>query len=387
MVLYREGRKKKIAASVEEGQGVGAALNMGHYFLLFLLIIVLGACVHVLADYCHAIILAIILAIVFTPIHGVILRLSRGRRHLAASLSSLVLILVVVLPLLFVGVSLVHQGIDSFNAIHAWVKAGEYQKLFAIPIVVKMWGIVSPYLPDMSKIMPQQGGDPRPISQAVLDVTSLVGKFLVSQSGWIVGNFTSFVGQFFLMLFAFFFMIRDGKDIVVQIQHLIPLSSSHEKKILAKVHDVSRSVLLGTFLTALAQGAAGGLAFWITGLPGLFWGSMMAFAALIPFVGTALIWLPAVGYLLIIGRWGAAAFMAVWCLLVVGMLDNVLRPLFMKGGADMKPIMIFFALLGGINSFGLIGLLYGPLLFGLALVLLYVYEIEFEPFLSSQDKA
>lgn len=387
MAWQRGGRKKKNAVSLGERPGGGTGMNMGHYFLLSLLVVVLGTCVYVVADYCHAIILAIILALVFAPVHNVILRLTRGRQHCAALLSCLVLTMVVVLPLIFVGVSLIHQGTESFNAIHVWVTAGEYQKFFALPFVVKAWAVVSPYLPDMSKFTSQFGAEPRPLSQAVLDVTSLVGKFLVSQSGSIMGNLTAVVGQFFLMLFAFFFLIRDGKVIVKQLQHLIPLSSTHEEKILAKVHDVSRSVLVGTLLTAVAQGVAGGLAFWVTGLPGLFWGSMMAFSALIPFVGTALVWLPAAGYLVILGRWGAAVFMVVWCLVVVGMLDNVLRPMFMKGAANMKPIMIFFALLGGINSFGLIGLLYGPLLFGLALVLLYIYEIEFEPFLSDQDQA
>ncbi|MDP2107198.1 MAG: AI-2E family transporter [Desulfobulbaceae bacterium] len=386
MVRQRGKRKKEIAVSEVEGQG-DAGMNTGHYFLLFLLVVVLGACVKVVADYAHALILAIILAIVFAPVHQVILRLTRGRRHVAALFSCLVLTLVVVLPLIFVGVSLIHQGVDSFNAIHAWVNAGEYQKLFALPLVIKVWAVIMPYLPDMSKIASQLGGDPQPINQTVLDVTSLVGKFLVSQGGGIMGNFTAFIGHFFLLLFAFFFMIRDGEIIVRHLQHLIPMSSTHEKKILAKVHDVSRSVLLGTFLTALAQGAAGGVAFWITGLPGLFWGSMMAFAALIPFVGTALIWVPAAGYLVVLGRWEAAAFMAGWCVLVVGLLDNLIRPLFMKGAANMSPMLIFFALIGGINSFGLIGLLYGPLLFGLALVLLYIYEIEFEPFLARQDRS
>ena len=362
-------------------------LNMGQYFLLFLLIGVLAACLHVLAAYGHTIIFAIVLAIVFSPVHRRILRLTGGREDTAALLSCLVLTLVVVLPFLFVFLSLIQQGIDSFNAIHAWVNAGEYEKLLASPLAVKAWAFITPYLPDLSKFFPQLGGGAQPLNQTILNVTSQVGKFLVHQGGGLIGNFTAFIGKFLLMLFTFFFVIRDEEKIFRHLLHLIPLHSSHEEKIVSKIKAVSSSVLLGTFLTALAQGAVGGIAFWFTGLPGLFWGTMMAFAALIPFVGTALIWVPAALYLLLLGKWGAALFMVIWCLVVVGLLDNLLRPMFMKGSANMSTMLIFFAILGGLNTFGMIGLLYGPLLFGLAMVLLYIYEMEFEPFLSHQDQS
>lgn len=362
-------------------------LNLAHYFLIVLLLAVLATCFHLLAAYGHTIILAIILAIVFSPIHRRLLKLTGGRQDAAALLSCLVLTLVVVLPLLFVFLSLLHQGIESFNAIHAWIQAGEYQRLLASPRVTKVWSFLVPYLPDLTTFFPSLGGEAKPLNQTVLELTSRVGRSLVSQGVGLMGNLSAFIGKVFLMLFTFYFMVRDEERIFRHLLHLIPLHASHEERILAKIKGVSRSVLLGTFLTALAQGAAGGLAFWFTGLPGLFWGSMMAFAALIPFVGTALIWLPAVGYLLILGRFGAALFMALWCLVVVGMLDNFLRPLFMQGSANMSTMLIFFAILGGLNTFGMIGLLYGPLLFGLAMVLLFIYEMEFEPFLSHQDRA
>ena len=373
-----------------EGSGqvlVSAAvtMNMGHYFLFFLLIVVLAACIHVLSAYVHTIIFAIILAIVFSPVHRRILGLAGDRENVAAMLSCCALTLVVVLPLLFVFLSLIMQGIESFNAIHAWINTGEYEKLIASPQAKKMLAFAAPYLPDIQKYFSQLGGEAQPVNKTILDVTSQVGQFLVSQGGGLMGNFSAFIGKFFLMLFTFFFIIRDEEKIFRHLLHLIPLHSSHEEEIISKIKAVSSSVLLGTFLTAVAQGAIGGFAFWLTGLPGLFWGAMMAFAALIPFVGTALIWLPAACYLLLLGKWGAALFMVSWCTLVVGLMDNLIRPLFMKGSANMSTLLVFFAILGGLHTFGMIGLLYGPLLFGLAMVLLYIYEMEFEQFLSHQD--
>ncbi|HLC16052.1 MAG TPA: AI-2E family transporter, partial [Thermodesulfovibrionia bacterium] len=114
--------------------------------------------------------------------------------------------------------------------------------------------------------------------------------------------------------------------------------------------------------------------------------TMMAFASLIPIIGTALIWVPASIYLILSGQWGSGIFMILWSAIVVGMIDNIVRPLFMKGSANMSTLFIFISILGGINYFGLIGVLYGPLIFGITLVLLYIYDSEFEHFLNFQDK-
>ena len=157
-------------------------------------------------------------------------------------------------------------------------------------------------------------------------------------------------------------------------------------QIILKIKEIAKSALLGTFVTALAQGIAGGIAFYICGLPGLFWGMVMAFASLIPMVGTALVWVPAAVYLVLSGSPWLSLFLVIWCIIIVGGIDNFLRPLFMQNGSEMNTLLIFFSILGGISSFGLLGLLYGPLLFGLALVLLYIYDIEFKPFLSDLDR-
>jgi predicted PurR-regulated permease PerM len=112
----------------------------------------------------------------------------------------------------------------------------------------------------------------------------------------------------------------------------------------------------------------------------------MAFASLIPLVGTAIVWIPACGYLAITGQPGMAAFLAIWCGVGVGSIDNFLRPALMKGEAEMSTLWVFFAVLGGLQLFGLPGLVYGPLVFGLGAVLLYLYQIEFQEYLTKEAK-
>lgn len=361
--------------------------TQAHYFLFFLLFLSLFACYKIIQPYIHPFILAILLAVMLQPIYRKIEWLVRGRKNLAAFLLCSLLTLVVAIPLTFLVFALIQQGVQSFNNIYDWVSAGEYKHILESPVIIKMTKFFDQYVPDIQKFFPDFNLNNIRLDQLALQASSTIGKQLLNQGGQLFGNITALVGKFFLMLFAFFFIVRDQEKIFAAILHLIPLSASHEHEIVVKVKSVAQSALLGTFATAVAQGILGGIAFQISGLPGLFWGTMMAFTSLIPLVGTSLIWLPASLYLFLSGHWGYGIFMVLWCAIFVGLIDNILRPLFMKeSGGGMGTLLIFFSILGGINYFGLIGLLYGPLIVGLTLVFLYIYNIEFGAFLNQQDR-
>lgn len=355
-------------------------------FLFGLLLLVLWGCYEIMKPYVSTIVLAGILAALFGPLNRRIVSLLKGRRNAAALLSCVLLTLVVVLPLFTVLVMVIQQGIDSFRAIQAWVEAGKHQMLLDVPVVKHIAELADGYFDRIDALV---GGVEKPelkLKELLSSVSSKVAGFLINQSGFIIGNVTMLVGNFLLMLFVFFFLVRDEDEILASVLHLSPLSMSKEQQIIAKVKAVARSALLGTLLTALAQAIAGGIAFWIVGLPAAFWALMIGFTSLIPVVGTALVWVPAAGYLFVAGKTGYAIFMVVWSVVVVGSIDNFVRPIFMQGSADMSSLLVFLAILGGISYFGLIGLLYGPLLVGLGTVLLYIYALEFGSYLDEQDE-
>lgn len=361
------------------------SLNTG-YFLLFLIIVVFLFCYQVIKPYIHTIILAGILATLFHPLHQKLELRFKGKTNGTALLSSFLLTILVVLPLVFVFLSVIQQGVNSFNAIRIWFETGQYEKLIDHPLVTWGAGWVTRTLPDLKSLFPDIDLKTIRFDKIALNLSASLGKTLLAQGGNIAGDVTALIGKFFLMIFTFFFFTRDYKTIVKKVRRLIPLKASQEDKLVEKIKTVAKSAFLGTLITALAQGVAGGIAFYISGLPGFFWGMVMAFASLIPMVGTALIWIPAALYLFISGHWGFGIFMVIWCVVIVGMIDNLVRPLFMQGSADMSTLLIFFSILGGLSAFGLLGLLYGPLIFGLATVLLYIYEIEYEDFLNHQDR-
>ena len=204
--------------------------------------------------------------------------------------------------------------------------------------------IINTYLP-FDEIQPQE------IGQKVAQFATSFGSNLVGISAKILGDATNFLLNFFLMLFVLFFLLRDHDKIIAAIRHILPLSRSQEDKLLDEVEQVSKSAVMGSFLTAIAQGFAGGIGMWLAGFPGLFWGTMMGFASFIPVIGTALIWIPAAAYLFLTGDTTWAIFLTIWSVAVVGSIDNLLRPLLMQGSAGMNTLMIFFSLLGGLHLF------------------------------------
>ncbi len=357
-----------------------------HYFLMALLGVSLFGCFRIIQPYLGPIILAMILAIVFHPVHQRIERQLGNRKSLSATLSCFLLMAAFVMPLFLIAAAAVQQGIESARSIIDWVNQGGIEIMMQKPYIAALMEKFHDRFIQLQKFFPDLKFEKMDIAAKMMGFSSWLLSFLTDQASTILKNLTMMIGSFALMLFVFFFMIRDYDTVVDGILHLSPLSTSHEQRLLNRIKDVSSSALLGTIVTGIAQGAAGGIALWLCGLPGLFWGAVMAFASLIPIVGTATVWIPAALYLAVSGRWGAGLFLAIWCIIIVGLMDNLVRPLFMKGGADMSAALIFLSILGGINLFGIIGILYGPLVFGIAIVLLYIYEAEFGDFLDHQDK-
>ncbi len=330
--------------------------------------------------YIDPVVIAIILSVLTHPIYEWINKKCGNRNNVAALISAILLNLVIIIPLFFVFSAVIRQGILSVNAINRWVTDGNIEKIAQTPFISQALDIIHKQM-DGTLL---KGVD---FHSIMVTVSSHAGEIMMSQGRYAISNISSVAGKFFLMTFVFFFVIQDQKKIFDYIFHLSPLSSSHEKMLTDKIKSVAKSAILGTLVTALSQGAAGGIAFAICGFPGFFWGAVMAFASLIPFVGTALIWVPAALWLFISGSWGYGIFLLIWSVIIVGTIDNIVRPLFMKGSAGMGTLLIFFSILGGLNYFGITGLLYGPMVFGLTIVLLYIYDVEFHVFLQNQDNS
>ncbi len=354
-------------------------ITSNHWVLIAALLAAGFACFLLVEPYINSIVMAFIISLLMFPIHEQIEQRLPNHKNLSSLLSCIVLTFIIVVPLLFVFAAIVQQGSAFSQNVYQWVTNGGIQTLFEHPWVVKGLSIINTYLP-FDSVNPQE------IAQKIARFATSFGSNLVGISAKILGDATTFLMDFFLMLFVLFFLLRDHDKIISAIRHILPLSRSQEDKLLDEIEQVSKSAVMGSFLTAIAQGVAGGIGMWLAGFPGLFWGTMMGFASFIPVVGTALIWIPAVIYLFLTGDSTWAIFLLIWSVVVVGSIDNLLRPFLMQGSAGMNTLMIFFSLLGGLHLFGLMGLVYGPLIFAITMVLFKIYEEEFQDFLNSQDQ-
>lgn len=345
--------------------------------LLVFLALALFASYWLIAPFLEPIILAILIGLLAQPAHERLVVALRGRVTLASLLSCLILFLIVMIPVMVLLVAVLKQGISYSVLVREWATQDNIQHVMAHPWVVEIHS-------RLTKILPEGALHAENIRDKALGLAGTMGKQFANVSTTIVGSLTRSMVNGLLLLFVLFFVLRDHDKLIAFIHRALPLSTSEEEALFAEVKSVSKSALLGSLATAATQGVVGGFGLWLAGFPGVFWGAVMAFTSLIPLVGTALIWVPAALFLFVTGEWGWGLFLVFWGVVVVGSIDNFLRPLLMQG-ASMNTVMVFFSLIGGLQVFGLMGLIYGPLIFSVTLVLFKLYENAFSEFLDSQD--
>uniref|UniRef100_A0A831UD34 AI-2E family transporter n=1 Tax=Geobacter metallireducens TaxID=28232 RepID=A0A831UD34_GEOME len=193
----------------------------------------------------------------------------------------------------------------------------------------------------------------------------------------IVKNIFVFTIKLIVMVIALFFIYRDGERIQRHVLAIIPLTEANKDILTETVRRVLRAVMYGVFLTCIVQGALGGIGFWVAGLPSpILFGAIMAVCALIPVVGTGLIWAPAAIYLLANGEVAKGIGLIIWGFVAVSSIDNVIRPFFISGKAKLPVLVIAIGGLGGLAAFGLLGAVVGPIVLALFLALFEMYRGE-----------
>ena len=184
------------------------------------------------------------------------------------------------------------------------------------------------------------------------------------------------------MLYAMFFFLRDGEKVLEKVFHYIPLSHEDEMRMVQRFNSITRATIKGTLIIGIIQGALAGLAFWVAGIKGAaFWGTSMMILSIIPGIGAALVWVPAVIYLYLTGHTLSATLLAAWCAALVGTIDNVLRPTLVGKDAEMSDLLILISTLGGLYLFGPVGFITGPIVFGLCLTAWDIYATAFRDIL------
>jgi predicted PurR-regulated permease PerM len=328
--------------------------------LLFLVLVASALFVLILWPFFGAVCWSVFIAIVFWPMHQRLLHGSHNRPNMAAAASVTVIVLIVILPMTMLIASIT----DEASMFVAKLRSGE------INIGVYFERILAA-LPEWARGMLQRFGmgDLQLLQQKVMTTLGSSGQALTSRVVGIGQVTLDFVVAFFVMLYVLYFLFRDGDRLSQSIGRAIPLHPQHTRRLLTQFATVVRATVKGNIVVALVQGALGAIAFWFLGLPGaVLWGTIMAVLSLLPAVGAVLVWGPVAAYFFFTGEVVKGVGLTIWGALVIGLVDNVLRPILVGRDTRMPDYLVLVATLGGIVVFGLNGFVIGPVIAAVFLV-------------------
>jgi len=339
-------------------------------FLIGLALVITVVFYHMVSGF----VVTIFLAAVFSGMmHGIYKRLGRrlgGRKAAASALTVMLFVVVLIVPLsAFLGV-VVSQAVDVTASVGPWVEREMSQphELDRLMQRLPFWETIQPYQ--------------ELISTKAAEFAGRLGTFLVSSVAAASRGTALFFFHLFVMLYAMFFFLLHGKEYLARILYYIPLEPAAENRLVAKFVSVARATIKGTLVIGLVQGGLAGLAFWVVGIKGwAFWSVVMMILSIIPGVGTALIWVPAVIYLFAVGLGGKAIGLGLWCAVVVGLVDNVLRPWLVGRDTQMSDLLVLLSTLGGIIAFGAAGIIIGPIVAALWVTVWEIYGETFAEYL------
>lgn len=300
-----------------------------------------------------AILWAVVVAIVFVPLNDRILALMPGRPSLAALLTLLTILLIVILPALAIGASLVRQGADLYAA----VQSG---RIDVADLIRRLFTS----LPDFVTEFAGRYGiyEPADLQERLVGWATASSQFIATRAVSIGQGTFGFIVDLAVMLYLLFFLLRDGDRLASAIEARLPLEPTRRRALLDKVEVVVRATVKGGLLIALLQGALGGFIFWVLGLPSpLLWAALMAFLSLVPALGAGLVWAPVAFYLIGTGDLARGLALVAWGVVVIGLADNLLRPMMVGKDVKLPDYLILISTLGGLQMFGLNGFVVGPL--------------------------
>lgn len=323
------------------------------YYLLALLLGTILLVFFIFRPFFYSIIIAMVFAVVFKPVHQKVLGFTRGRRSMAALITAVIIVIIILVPVILLGMQifneaqLLTEGGGKDNLLNAVRKLVIYIQRF-LPAQIKFSANFDQYL--------KQGID-----------------WLVQHLGDIFSNFAKILLDFFIFLTALYYLLKDGSRFKKTIVGLSPLADADDEKIFNTIELAINSVIKGNLTVAVIQGALTAAGFAVFGVPNaVLWGSVTAIAALIPGVGTSLVLIPAILFLFLSGKFLSGFGLLAWGAGAVGLVDNFLGPKLVGRGMQMHPFIILISVLGGIGFFGPIGFLLGPLTMSLLFAFLEI---------------
>ena len=334
---------------------VGSILLLGWLLLPFMAILVLGA----------------VVAGLFYPLYRFILTNPKLKATWASLITCICIFFVLFVPIVFFVGSLAQQAFGLYQMAKNAVISEQINSLLTDTHILEK---ANTYLSHYHIVLT---GDE--LKTATSEVVKFVAFYLYQQSKAIASNTLAFVVSFFLMLMVIYFLLKDGERLVAYIVDLSPLPSDQEHLLIDKFKQMAGAVLIGNGVGGFVQGVMGGLLFWVFGFQAaFFWGVIMGLLAFVPIIGIGIVLVPAAIYLFLKGRLAVSIFFIVFYLVLSVSVDNLFKPKLVGKQVKIHPLLVFFSIIGGLNLFGILGIIYGPLIVTGFLTLADIYRANYQ---------
>ncbi len=337
-------------------------------FFFALLISATLAFFAMLLPFFEPILWAVTLAVLFKPVQRYLLTTFRQRENVAAISTLLIILFAVIVPAMFLFTAVAKEGVDLYQAI----ANGDVD--LSGPL---SW--IQSTLPSLVERGESFGFNIEEIKQKFSASALQSSKWAASHLFTFGQNTLSFTALFLLMLYLLFFFLRDGKKIIDKIIEILPIGDDRERYLLAKFAEVSRATIKGTLVVGMVQGTLGGITFALLGIQSaIFWGVIMTLLSILPAIGSALVWLPAALYLIANGMLIKGIILILVGVFVIGMVDNVLRPILVGRDTKMPDYLILLSTLGGLAMIGISGFVLGPVIAAFFLTIWTMFAQEYQ---------
>jgi len=300
---------------------------------------------------------AAVLVVVSYPAYEWLAR--RWGRTMAAGASAVGVTLILIVPILLVMIAFVRQGVDAVQSIELKISNGHWVW------INHLWTAFQQRFP---------GTSPEDLTNALRHYGEQAAAFVATKLGTILKHTAGFIFDLGVTILAMFYLFRDGNSMVERLRELLPFDAAHRNRMLTDARGLIFASVTSSLVAAAVHGLLGGLAFAVTGVRApIFWGVMMAFFSFVPLVGSGLVWVPIAISLIDSGHTIRGIILIVICVVIVGAVDNLVRPWLISGRAEMGGLVVFISVLGGISVFGLLGLVLGPIIVATAASMLDLY--------------
>ena len=313
---------------------------------------------------------AALLALMFYPVQQRLTRAFGDRAGWAALLLTTFVIVVVIAPTFYFTALIAGESVAAYQRVRTIIESGEVPDIIArarASGLGRLWDTVMSQLRNWNI----------DLAALLLRAANLVSAFLMAQAPAAAANVLRLILNFFFASFALFFFFRDGERMVRGLRDLLPMEREHKDVILLRFYDTLYAVLLGSLVTAAAQGFLAGIGFWALGVPfAVLLGGAAGFLSLLP-VGAPVVWFSVVVYLFISGAALKAVILFAYGTVIIGSADNFIRPLIVGGRTQIPTVFLFFGMLGGLQAYGLLGMFLGPALIAILVAFVRIYREEY----------